>query len=252
MRLFADYHTHTTYSDGRGTPAENIAAAAQKGLKEVAITDHGPKGIGIGVASPETFLAIKEEVAGLSGRFPEIKALVGAEAAVTGRDGRLDLPGDIIDRLDLLIAGLHPYYIPETLDDALNYTLPNLLCKVSRSCREKVRSTNTKALVETVNRYRVDIVSHPDLMLPADPDELARACAARGTALEVNTGHHYNKEETVRAARRHGCTLAINSDAHYPETVGELASGAALVERLGFPPEKVINAVLQGELGDVL
>lgn len=242
MRLFADYHTHTIYSDGRGTPAENIAAAAQKGLKEVAITDHGPKGIGIGVASPETFLVIKAEVAGLSGRFPEIKALVGAEAAVIGRDGRLDLPENIIDQLDLLIAGLHPYYIPESLDEALYYTLPNLVGRVSRAYREKVRNTNTKALIGAIHRYGVDIVSHPDLMLPADPDELAGACAARGTALEVNTGHHYNKENTVLAALRHGATLAINSDAHYPETVGELASGAALVERLGFPAERVINA----------
>lgn len=59
----------------------------------------------------------------------------------------------------------------------------------------------------------------------------------------MNTGHHYNKEETVHAALRHGALLAINSDAHSPETVGELASGIALVERLGFPAERVINAV---------
>jgi len=243
MELFADYHTHTIYSDGRGTPAENIAAAAGKGLKAVGITDHGPKSVGVGVAAPETFLAIKEEVAGLAARFPEIRALVGAEAAVIGMDGRLDLPDEIIDGLDLLIAGLHPYYLPETLKDAFAYTLPNLLARVRRSCREKMRSANTKSLIETVNRYRVNIISHPDLMLPADPDELAAACAARETALEVNTGHHYNKEETVRAALRHGALLAINSDAHCPGTVGELASGAALVERLGFPAERVVNAL---------
>jgi putative hydrolase len=243
MELFADYHTHTTYSDGRGTPAENIAAAAAKGLKALGITDHAPKSIGVGVAAPDTFLAIKEEVAGLAGRFPEIKVLVGAEAAVIGIDGRLDLTDEIIGRLDLLIAGLHPYYIPESLNDAFSYTLPNLLARVRLSSREKMRNTNTKALTETINRYRVDIVSHPGLMLPVEPDELAAVCAARETALEVNTGHHYNKGETVRAALRHGALLAINSDAHSPETVGELASGIALVERLGFPAERVINAV---------
>lgn len=243
MELFADYHTHTTYSDGRGTPAENIKAAAGRGLKEVAITDHGPKSIGTGVAGPETFLAIKEEVAYLSPRFPEIKVLVGAEAAVVGRDGRLDLPKNIIEQLDLLIVGLHPYYIPENLGDALHYTLPNLVVRLSRSAWEKMRSTNTKALVEALQKYPADIISHPDLMMPVDPDELARACAGRETALEVNTGHHYNKEDIVRAAARHGAKLVINSDAHYPETVGDLASGAALVERLKFPAEMVINAV---------
>jgi len=243
MELFADYHTHTTYSDGRGAPAENIKAALGRGLKEVAITDHGPKSIGTGVAGPETFLAIKEEVAGLAPRFPEIKVLVGVEAAVVGRDGRLDLPKEIIGQLDLLIAGHHPYYIPENLGDALHYTLPNLMARLRRSAREKMRNTNTKALLETVRKYPVDIISHPDLMMPVEPDELARACACKETALEVNTGHHYNKEDIVRAAARRGARLAINSDAHYPESVGDLASGAALVERLGFPAEMVINAV---------
>lgn len=243
MKLYADYHTHTSYSDGRGTPAQNIEAAAGRGLAEVAITDHGPKGIGIGVAGPETFLQIKEEVAGLAGLFPNITALVGAEAAVISSDGRLDLPKDIINQLDLLIAGLHPYYLPDKLGEAFLYTLPNLAARFNRSAREKMRSANTKALIETIHSYHVDIISHPDLMLPVDVDELARSCAGKETALEVNTGHHYNKEEIVCAAARWGARLAINSDAHFPETVGELASGLALVEKLRFPAENVINAV---------
>lgn len=242
MELYADYHTHTTYSDGRGTPAENIKAAAEKGLTEVAITDHGPKSIGTGVAGPETFLAIREEVAGLAPRFPEIKVLVGAETAVISRDGRLDLPEDIIEKLDLLIAGLHPYYIPENLGDALYYTLPNLVVRLKKSVWEKMRNTNTKALAGAVDGYDVSFVSHPNLMMPVDADELARACSRRDTALEVNTGHHYNKEEIIQAAARQGAKLVINSDAHYPATVGELASGAALVEKLRFPVEMVINA----------
>ncbi|HOV80561.1 MAG TPA: PHP domain-containing protein [Bacillota bacterium] len=242
VKLFADFHTHTVYSDGRGTPAENIAAASSRGLRAVAITDHGPKGIGIGVKEPGTFLKIKEEVAALAVSFPETDVLVGAEAAVVGRDGRLDLPDEIIGRLDLLIAGLHPYYIPENMDDALRFTLPNLAVRLSRSLREKMRNTNTKAIVETVNNYRVDFISHPDLMMPVDLDELARACAGRQTALELNTGHHYNKENIVRAAARLGTRLVINSDAHFPETVGDIASGEALVERLRFPAEMVVNA----------
>ena len=103
----------------------------------MAITDHGPKSIGTGVADAETFLVIKEEVAGPAPRFPELKILVGAEAAVISRDGRLDLPREIIDRLDLLIAGLHPYYIPESPGDALYYTPPNLAARFSVSIREK-------------------------------------------------------------------------------------------------------------------
>jgi len=244
VRLFADYHTHTTYSDGRGTLAENIEAAAARGLQAVGITDHGPKGIGIGVAAPETFLAIKEEAARIALRFPEMRVLVGAETSVISRDGRLDLPEAVINKLDLLIAGLHPYYIPEKLGDAVHYTLPNLFVRARRSVWEKMRNTNTKALIGSISSYDVDIISHPNLMMPVDADELASVCAGCETALEVNTGHNYNKEEIVRAAARKGAMLAINSDAHYPHRVGDLASGAELVERLRFPAEMVINASL--------
>ena len=37
MILTADYHTHTTYSHGKGTVSENAAVAEEKGLKEIAI-----------------------------------------------------------------------------------------------------------------------------------------------------------------------------------------------------------------------
>jgi putative hydrolase len=208
----------------------------------VAITDHGPKNIGTGVAGPDTFLAIKEEVAELAGRFPSVKVLVGAEAAVTGRDGRLELPGHIIEQLDLLIAGLHPYCLPDSPGDALKFTLPNLVVRLNRSVWAKMRNTNTKALVGAVYRYPVSFTSHPGLMMPVDLDELARACAARETSLEVNTGHNYNKEEVVQAAARWGAKLVVNSDAHFPSSVGNLAEGAALLERLKFPVEMVINA----------
>lgn len=209
----------------------------------MAITDHGPKSIGTGVAGSDTFLAIKDEVAGLAAGHPEIKALVGAEAAVIGRDGRLDLPMRIINQLDLLIAGLHPYYLPESLGDALHFTLPNLVVRLHRSVWAKMRNTNTKALVGAVHRYPVNFTSHPGLMMPVDLDELARACAARGTSLEVNTGHRYNKEEIVHAAACWGAKLVVNSDAHFPETVGNLDEGAVLLEKLDFPVEMVINAV---------
>ena len=39
--MLADYHTHTIYSHGTGTVLENAMVAKEKGLKEIAITDHG-------------------------------------------------------------------------------------------------------------------------------------------------------------------------------------------------------------------
>ena len=41
MIITADYHTHTNYSHGKGTPEENVLAAIEKGLRRIAISGEG-------------------------------------------------------------------------------------------------------------------------------------------------------------------------------------------------------------------
>ena len=41
MKLTADFHTHTVFSHGKGTILENALSAKTRGLKKIAITDHG-------------------------------------------------------------------------------------------------------------------------------------------------------------------------------------------------------------------
>ena len=40
MIITADYHTHTNYSHGKGTPEENVLVAIEKGLRRIAISEH--------------------------------------------------------------------------------------------------------------------------------------------------------------------------------------------------------------------
>ena len=41
MQIFGDYHTHTTFSHGKGKVLENALNAKENGLTEIAIADHG-------------------------------------------------------------------------------------------------------------------------------------------------------------------------------------------------------------------
>ena len=40
MKLFADYHTHTVFSHGKGSVEDNVKAAIDARLETVGITDH--------------------------------------------------------------------------------------------------------------------------------------------------------------------------------------------------------------------
>lgn len=242
MEFFADWHTHSTYSDGRGTIEENIQAAFRKGLKEVAITDHGPANIGVGVKGAETYLEIHNKIREYDLKYDEITVKSGAEADIIGLDGTIDIPKSIAGKLDILIVGLHPYVWPAKLNAAWSVVAVNQLALLSRRFRQRARVNNTKALKEALYKYDVNFVSHPNLKMPVEISEIARACAEQDTALEINTGHHYDKEELVYTSLREGVNFTVNSDAHFPETVGNLTGGMELMEKFNVPVDRILNA----------
>lgn len=242
MRVFADYHTHTIYSHGTGTVEDNVRAALARGLAAVAITDHGPASFLAGVRRPATFLKIKADVEACNRKYRGFRALAGVEANVVGPDGELDVPGDILRQLDMTLVGLHPFILPARLREGALLLAGNAAARVSRRYASRARVMNTKALVEAVWRHRVDAVAHPGLRLSIDTVELARACAKRGTALEINASHGFRTESFARAAFREGVSFMINSDAHRPADVGRVEPGVHVAEAVGIPAEQVINA----------
>ncbi|TYO94847.1 PHP domain-containing protein [Desulfallas thermosapovorans] len=245
MRLFADWHVHTRYSDGRGTPEEMVAAAARRGLREVAITDHGPRGMFIGVRDAGVYRELKAQAARLSRRYA-VRVLVGAEANVISLRGELDVPAELIPELDVLAAGLHPQVWCRPWWRTLTWILPNRLGKTWGWLRERMRQVNTMALVAAVQNNPLTFITHPDLVMAVDLDRVARACAATGCAMEINTGHHYDRDAVVQAALRRGAPLVVNSDAHLPASVGALDVGARLLDKYRVPPEQVLNAIRPG------
>ncbi|KAF1086134.1 putative phosphatase YcdX [Sporotomaculum syntrophicum] len=241
MQLFADWHVHTSYSDGRATLEEMVAAAASCGLDEVAVTDHGPRAMFIGVREAGVYQELKEQAARLAEHYP-VRVLVGAEANVISLSGEIDLPASIIKELDILAAGLHPQVWCLPWWQTVTWILPNRLGKAVGSIREKMREANTLALVAAVRQNPLTFISHPGLGMAVDLDEVARACAVTGCAMEINTGHHYVRDKVVLSALREGARLVVNSDAHVPGTVGKLDIGIKLLDKYRVPPEQVLNA----------
>lgn len=241
MKITGDYHTHSTYSDGRNSIVEMVDAAREKGLKTIAITDHGPRNIGTGVKAPGMYLAIKEEVRKLQENRPDIQILVGAEADIISCDGEIDIPPDVVEELDLLLVGLHPYVWPKTLGDGFSFVLGNQFAKIYDPWREKMRKINTEALINAIYRYNVTAITHPGLGMSVDVEKVAQACLETGTAFEVNTGHNFQHVEEIKKAAEIGANFIVNSDAHFTKTVGDVTSGLALLTHANVDIGQIMN-----------
>ena len=241
MQLYGDYHTHCHRSDGRQSE-EEIIDAAGAGLKEVAITDHGPLAAVIGVSNADEYLKLREKLDAIADNYPDIKVLVGAEANIRDLQGTLDVPDEIIAQLDILIAGLHPYTLPTSIKEGWGIFVQNSLRHLGRGQQEKAINNNTKATVEVIyNNPQLDILSHPGLFFTVDIAEVARACVAKNVLFEINCAHEHPAISAIIEADRVGVDFIINSDAHFQETVGNLDYGVKLVEKLGIASEQVAN-----------
>ncbi len=237
-KIYADYHTHTIYSHGKGTVEENVVAAIEKGLKVIAITDHGPANLfGVGINGPETILKIKEDIEECRIQYPEIKILLGVEANIISLKGEIDIPSAILNELDIVLLGLHQLIKPVDwrwiglFGANLYYNLTGL---------GSAFELNTKVLEKAIETHDINIITHPGHIFPVNTPQLADKCFEHGISLEINASHGLNIEEYKKIAG-HDITFVISSDAHRPEDVGEFTEGIKLVEEIGLGLERIRN-----------
>ncbi|MFZ5827577.1 MAG: PHP domain-containing protein [Bacillota bacterium] len=242
MKIVADLHTHTRYSHGKGSVVDNVATALARGLQTIAITDHGPRIAPWAATSLKEFANLRREVSEVDRRAMGIRVLAGAECNIISAKGDLDLPEDVRSQLDIVLAGLHPGVLPASGRDWLLLTGNNWAAKFSAKLRRKARVINTEAVVSAVYNNEIDVITHPGYHLDIDTNELARACAQRETAMEINARHGEMTVAYVRAAARQGARFVINSDAHRPADVGGFARGIAVAMAAGLEPEQVLNS----------
>lgn len=242
MNFYGDYHTHSHQSDGRQNENEIIEAARKMGLKEIAITDHGPLALGIGIQDARVLEKMRMRIDALNQLNPDIKILLGVEANIRDLDGTLDIPVNAMEYLDILIAGLHPYTVPTSWSGGIDLYLQNSLRHLSSRQREKAIRNNTQAIISALQENpRIDILSHPGLFFYVDVKEVARACAQNEVLFEINCGHVYPPLSDIMIAKEQGVQFIINSDAHFTETVGQLEYGLDIIEKAAIPPSQIIN-----------
>jgi len=104
--ITGDLHLHTTWSDGAASLERMVRAAAERGHRYVAITDHSPSvGVVPGLDAAR-LRAQATEISRVQGEYPDITILRGCEVDIL-RDGTLDLDDEVLSGLDVVLAAVH-------------------------------------------------------------------------------------------------------------------------------------------------
>ncbi len=239
-RILSDFHTHTIYSrvgpyfHGKGKIVENVAAAVAKGLKEVAITDHGPSDF-YGL-SLKKIPQIREDIAEAVKRFPRVKVYLGVEADIVDSPNGLDVAPEDFALFDFVNAGYH--YVPNChmIQNWLAFRLP-----CPSGIKEKLRVQNTERIVRALKSNDIKILTHPGDKAYIDPHAVAKACEETGTLVEINARHRHPNCGELKIYAEYDVNFIISSDAHRPEKVGRYVKSMQLALSAGIGPDRIVN-----------
>ena len=203
MKDLLDVHVHTIASiHAYSTIRESIAAAKERGLALVGISDHGPALPG-GTHEMyfRNFKVIRNKDFGIG-------VLMGAELNITDFGGSTDLREDTMRRLDYAIASLHDLCIhPGTAEENPQYPVDfDALAKAAKEHHVLLEVNNSSYLSEGTRK-----------------------------------GSDKKAAELLRACREQGTAVIMGSDAHIDLDVGNHAASRNILEQAGFPEELIIN-----------
>ncbi len=242
MNLSADYHTHTKYSHGKGTILENAKEARERGLKQIAITDHGFGHIFFSMKRRKLEKMRKEarEAEAETG----VKVLIGTEANLLSLKGDIDCKPS--DNLDLVIMGFHKavWYKPFNYRLGIMNILREMFMGKKRyhtaSLEKKWVKKNTEALINALRNNKIDILSHPNRHFRIDMIEVAKVCKEVGTIFELNAKSPFYSKEMLKALAETGVNFVVNSDAHSVSKVGDAKQYLDYIEGI-IPENQILN-----------
>src|SRR5512139_3114472 len=221
----ADLQVHSTWSDGKLSMLEMARAAAKRGIKVIAFTDHSAS-LGVtGGLKMEDHKKQAAEIRKVQKQLgDEILVLHASEVEIKA-DGKLDYPDEFLASLDLVVASLHTSL---------------------RQPREKV----TQRVINAIRNPHVDIIGHPTgRLIPdregadIDMDAILNAAAETGVALEINAHPSRLDLDDVYARRANelGIPISINTDAHTDADLDVMFYGVAIARRAWLTKNDVIN-----------
>jgi DNA polymerase (family 10) len=226
-----DLQMHSTWSDGQHTIEAMARACRQRGYAYCAITDHSKSTRVAGGLDAAAFAKQWEEIARVRQHLDGFVLLAGVELDILP-DGSLDLPDDVLEHFDIVVAAVHS-----------RLTMP--------------KAQMTRRVLKALAHPAVDILAHPTGRLlhtraPAELDleEVFHAAKEYDVALEIDAQPQRLDLHDVHAqrARELGVQFAIDSDAHSVEHLCFMRYGIDQARRGWLERRHVVNTMSWAQL----
>lgn len=231
-----DLHMHTVATDGKNTIEEMVAAAKERGLKYIAITDHSKRVTMANGLNSDRLLAQWQVIDDFNaGSKDDFLVLKGIECDIL-ENGDMDLPDDVLAQGDWIIASLH-------------------------YGQKQPRDQITDRILGAIANPHVCMVAHPTGRLinkrkpyDVDMDAVFEAAAEHGKLLELNANPRRLDMHDVHlaAAQQLGIPIVINTDAHKVAGLDDIRFGIKQARRGGLTAADVANTRSWSEMKSLI
>ena len=223
-RYQGDVHSHTNWSDGKATMLQMAQGAQALGYRYLGVTDHSPRIKVVHGLDAERLLAQSREMAEVQAQVEDVTLLQGIEVDIL-EDGALDLPDEVLELLDVVIASPHVKLRQEP-------------------------AAMTERMLRAVSNPHVDVVGHPTGRRPGaregatyDFEAVFKEAARHKVALEIDCdpARMDLSPEMARLALECGCNFTLDADAHMPAELAYVPMAAWMARRAGIPQDRILN-----------
>jgi DNA polymerase (family 10) len=219
-----DLHVHTIATDGLEDINDIAKAAREFGLEYLAITDHSRHLTVAHGLNPKKLSKQIDDIHELNATIKGITLLAGIEVDIL-EDGNLDLPDEVLSKLDLVVAAVHSHF-------------------------QLSRIKQTSRILRAMDKRYFSILAHPSGRLlferePYDVDmnKVIKKAAERGCFLELNSQPQRLDLTDIHCqqAKSEGVLICINSDAHSRDDFQNLNSGIYQARRGWLEKDDILN-----------
>ena len=269
---WTNFHTHTDYSDGEGTPRDFADEAVRQGVKVLGFSCHAPVPFPVSWAMKSSDLReYRESVRSLKTRYEgKLRIYLGLEIDFIPEVTGPSFPQFQSLALDYTIGAVHfagrhgegKYWGIDASEEEFAWGIDRLY---GGSAEEAVKCYY-RMIRAMIQGSRPDITAHLDLIKKNNKGgkyfseeerwyreevfETVRAIAASGSILEINTGslsrHQmdspYPSPWILERCFEEDIPITLCSDAHKPQDLtGAFRETAALLRDIGFKTLHVLG-----------